>query len=462
MSELNAGMDMIEAAFSKLGYPEGFLSDYDQIECLSEHKGRATFLVMSRNDGSMAVAKCYDREVYDLPEHGPEITENMDAPGLPHFLSRYANEKWLCIVREYIDGVSLSEYVRDNELSQDKIVGICIRLCDILDYLHSCPEPVIHRDIKPENVIIGDDGTLSLIDFDIARTFKTGSDSDTVFFGTKGYAPPEQYGFAQTDARTDIYSLGVLLRFLLTGSTRPNRNIRLYRPLEKIIAKCTAFAPEKRYSDVRAVRRALLKANPKSQFLRGCGIVLFVAAACVIAVFAGRKIYRVLTYSPFDGNSIAAVMNDEDRIAEAVSYMSDKYGTHLFDESDDFATVGLLRTVMTDIYGLDKDYVYAFEPDGPPGESDDYFMPWGWDDTQTLMRDIALYASVKVHDASIVSDWSGLKDDTGEYPGVRVARQFAEKTGILTGANQPYDITVGEFALILANTEKVFASAEGK
>ena len=87
-------------------------------------------------------------------------------------------------------------------------------------------------------------------------------------------------------------------------------------------------------------------------------------------------------------------------------------------------------------------------------------MPWGWDDGQTVDRDIAVYAAVKAHDPSIVADWSSIKDDNGYYPGVRVAVAFAEETGITTGANSPRDITLGELALILANTDRVFEAAE--
>ena len=89
-------------------------------------------------------------------------------------------------------------------------------------------------------------------------------------------------------------------------------------------------------------------------------------------------------------------------------------------------------------------------------------MPWGWDDGQTVRKETAVYAAVKVHDPSLVAEdqWSKLADDNGEYPGARVALMFAEDTGILTGANQPYDITTGELALIFANADRVFDAAQ--
>ena len=81
-------------------------------------------------------------------------------------------------------------------------------------------------------------------------------------------------------------------------------------------------------------------------------------------------------------------------------------------------------------------------------------------DGQTVDRDVMVYAAVKVHDPSIVADWSSIKDDNGYYPGGRVAVAFAEETGILTGANRPDDITLGEMALILANADRVFDATE--
>ena len=237
MREELTGIDALEAVFDAYGFPPEMLADYDQMECLSSRRGRETFLMRRRADGALAVAKCYDRAVFPLGSDDA-LPDTAGCPGVPKVLGRYENERYLCVVREYVEGVSLAEYVRDRELSQAEIVEICGKLCGILD------------------------------NFDTARTFKPEAESDTLFFGTKGYAAPEQYGFAQTDARTDEYSLGVLLRFLLTGSVRKSPHVRLYRPLEKIIDRCTAFAPEKRYPDMKSVARALRAANPRARFLR--------------------------------------------------------------------------------------------------------------------------------------------------------------------------------------------------
>ena len=441
------------------GYPPEFTSGYDIMECLSEHQGITTFLVQD-HEGNDRIAKCYDRSLWTIADNSP-ILSALDHQGLPKHIASFENDRMLVLVREYVEGEPLSRYAMEKELSRDEIIRICIGLCDILAVLHHREDPIIHRDVKPQNIIIAKDGSVHLIDFDIARVYRSGNDTDTVFFGTLAYAPPEQYGFSQTDARTDIYSLGIVLRWLLTGSTRENKNVRTYPPLDRMIRKCTAFAPKDRYGDVDEVKKALQNANPKSQavhiFLR-----IFCAVLCIsLLTYGGIQLYRTLTYTPFSEDAIPGFTSDEERVKDAVLYMKEKYHTSMFDESDRVSTVGDLRRALTDLYGLNRDYVYGINEDMPQ-ENDAYFLPWGWDDGQTLSRGIAVYAAVKVHDPSIVADWSSLKDDNGYYPGVRVAEAFAEKTGILRGANHPGDIPLGELALILANTDRVFEAADTK
>ena len=438
-------------------YPPEFLADYDIMECLSEQNGIITFLVQDHS-GESYIAKCYDRSLWNISDKS-DLLAGLDHKGLPRHLTAFKDEKSLVTIREYVDGIPLNRYARENDLSEKEIIRICIELCDILAYLHHRQEPIIHRDIKPQNIIIRPDGSVVLIDFDIARIYRTGHDTDTIFFGTRAYAPPEQYGFSQTDARTDIYALGILLRWMLTGSTRDNKKITIYKPLAKIIRKATGFAPKERFSDAEQVKKALLAANPRAQRIRTAAIFICVCGIVFCVGYGGWRLYRRMTYTPFSKDAIPAYLSDQDRVQEAAAYMKKKYSTSIFDHADEIATVGDLRTVMIDLYGLDHDYVYGINKDIPQ-ESDDYFLPWGWDDKQTLDRDIAVYAAVKVHDPSIVADWSDIKDDNGFYPGVRAAMVFAEKTGIMTGANQPGDIPMGDFALILANADRVFGAAE--
>lgn len=90
-------------------------------------------------------------------------------------------------------------------------------LCDILHKLHGNLPPIIHRDIKPSNIIFSSDGVVKLIDFNAARELRAEQNEDTRLMGTRRFAAPEQYGFGQSDPRTDIYALGITFYYMLTG-----------------------------------------------------------------------------------------------------------------------------------------------------------------------------------------------------------------------------------------------------
>lgn len=460
MNETNDLFTSLIDSYDDSSYPTDFTSEYIIMECFAERNGVDTFLVQ-RWDGKHFVAKCYDKSVWSVSSNN-DILRGLDHPGLPRRLASFENENMTVTLREYIDGVSLDQFAAETALTEKQIVSICVQLCDILSYLHHRDEPIIHRDIKPQNVVVKPDGSVALIDFDIARVYRSGNDTDTQFFGTLAYAPPEQYGFSQTDCRTDIYSLGILLRYLLTGSTRENINIKVYRPLAKIIQKCTAFAPKERFAEALQVKKALLRANPKSQAVRAATISLCALLAVGISTFGGIKLYEYVTFNPFTDGHIAAVATDEERTEDAVAYLSGKYGTHLFDDTEQYMTFGLLRQALVDIYGMNESYIYTMATIDPPQESAECFFPWGIGDEQYVDRGIIAYVVTKIYWPDKVTDLSSLKDDNGEYPGCRVALTWCEKMGILTGVNRPYDITKGESAIAFANADRVYEALNQK
>lgn len=171
-------------------FPEAFLAEYTLIECLSNRNGIQTFLVQNSNERQL-IAKCYDKAEWSI-QGASEVLNGLEHDGLPMQIAEFENDTMTIRVREYIEGVPLSQYAADNSLSRQLIVRICIQLCDILRYLHHRKEPVIHRDVKPENVIVRPDGRIVLLGVDIARIYRSGKDTYTAFFGTLDYAPPEQ------------------------------------------------------------------------------------------------------------------------------------------------------------------------------------------------------------------------------------------------------------------------------
>jgi serine/threonine-protein kinase len=123
------------------------------------------------------------------------------------------------LVMDYVDGASLEDLLtqRGQAFREQEVLTWLSQLCDALSYLHSRTPPIIFRDLKPSNIMVDRSGAIMLIDFGIARRFNPNQSRDTTALGTAGYAPPEQHGKGQTDARSDIYALGVTAHRLLTG-----------------------------------------------------------------------------------------------------------------------------------------------------------------------------------------------------------------------------------------------------
>lgn len=164
--------------------------------------------------------------------------KNLDSPYIPRIFRLMEDGDKLFVVEEYISGQTLAEILKyENTFDEESAAQILQQLCECLKALHA--QKIIHRDIKPSNIMLTRDNVIRLIDFSISRIEKEGSPTDTEFLGTRGYAPPEQYGFGQTDARSDIYSLGVTIKRLVGNDYEGW--------LTPIINRCTVFDPANRY-----------------------------------------------------------------------------------------------------------------------------------------------------------------------------------------------------------------------
>lgn len=214
--------------------------------------------IRKRIDCSAGVGRAYER-LWDAQRSGIILH------GVPRLVECLRSGDELSVVTEFIEGRTLGELVRDEGASERLATGIMPALCDAVFELHTLLDPpLIHRDLKPSNVIVRSDGRPFVIDFGIARAWDGKADADTVRFGTRAYAPPEQFGFGQTDARSDVYALGKLVLFCATGGegTGPADEADLRRrglsaPLSEVIARATAFDPARRFSGARALGRAL-------------------------------------------------------------------------------------------------------------------------------------------------------------------------------------------------------------
>lgn len=188
-----------------------------------------------------------------------QLMKKLDHAALPRIVDIIEDNEAIYVVMDYIEGETLSKILREyGPQPEETVIEWAKQLCEVLDYLHTRQPAVIYRDMKPSNVMLKPDGKIKVIDFGIAREYKENNNSDTVSLGTRGYAAPEQFGGkGQTDARTDVYCLGVTLYHLVTGKSPCEEPyeiypIRRWNPalsggLEKIIIKCTRPDPNDRY-----------------------------------------------------------------------------------------------------------------------------------------------------------------------------------------------------------------------
>lgn len=158
------------------------------------------------------------------------------------------------VLEEYIDGITIADILETGLYTENGVICVLVQLCDALNYLHS--NNIIHRDLKPENIMIDNSGNVKLIDFNISRFSYNNKTNDTTILGTTGYAAPEQYGISETDARTDIYSLGILINVMLTGE-HPSKKLCEGR-MRRVVNKCTNINPDLRFNSCADILRYIL------------------------------------------------------------------------------------------------------------------------------------------------------------------------------------------------------------
>ena len=263
-------------------YPRGLTERCELLERLSGDSRGETLLVRERESGRLLIAKCRNKEGAPPEDGEADILGRLRGPGVPALVDVCENETTRCLLREYIPGETLDKAARSG-MTEEQARQIGLGLCRVLRYLHSQDPPVIHRDIKPQNVVLTEDGKVYLIDFDISRRYSRDAPADTVISGTQDFAAPEQYGFSQTDWRSYIFSLEVLLYWLVTGRTKVGDASA--GSLDHCVRRCTAFDPKRRYHSVEAVERALRAAGPRGRRLTRAAAVLLAALVLAAGCF---------------------------------------------------------------------------------------------------------------------------------------------------------------------------------
>lgn len=206
-----------------------------------------TFLAKNVQTGKIVVKKLVPFSTGQVYERIKDIHH----PNLPHIYEVCFAKDCCIIIEEYISGETLENVLEERKLlSEQEAIKYFTQILEGLKSVHE--NGVVHRDLTPSNILISTDFVAKVIDFGIARNSKKGAYQDTCILGTVGYASPEQFGFAQTDGRSDIYALGILLNKMLTGKL-PNEQLTENRKLRKIVEKCTQIDPARRYKTVNQI-----------------------------------------------------------------------------------------------------------------------------------------------------------------------------------------------------------------
>lgn len=229
---------------------ESRLSFYRELTVLDEKKN--IVLVQDIRNSELCVKKTldiYSRDVY-------EQLASVRIEGVPAVKECVADDGKLIVVEEYVQGRSLKQVLDEHGLlNEEQAYEIAVQLVDILVRLHQLEPAIVHRDIKPSNIIIEKNGHVNLIDFNAARHVNADKNEDTRMLGTVYFAAPEQFGFGQSDERTDIYGLGATINYIMTGD-KPGAGIAECR-FSDILKKCLMVDAKDRYQSAEELRGVL-------------------------------------------------------------------------------------------------------------------------------------------------------------------------------------------------------------
>lgn len=275
--------------------PEDMQEHWTVYECLKESEDSSTFLVKETVTGILCVLKWGRNRQAEFLRNEMEIMKKMadrKLSGIPKAYRIFEENGEVYLVREYIEGMSLAQMVlQKGGISEAEICRISRKICQTAEQFQNPDEPMIHRDIKPENIVVTPGDEVVFIDFGTMRSYKKDGSRDTFVVGTRGTAAPEQYGYTQTDQRTDVYAIGQTMLYMVSESYEMNQlsECAVSRRMKKIIEKACSFEPDKRYGDAAQLRRAVEKcqANNRKKVYKKAGAVFgLIAAGYILAIFS--------------------------------------------------------------------------------------------------------------------------------------------------------------------------------
>lgn len=226
---------------------------YKKLDILGNSQGLETWLVKDNHTGKLFVLKETMPELEEIYRTLQTFTNR----NLVTISETFKSDDKFIVIEEFVSGETLEDIINNGNTSRQLVFNIIKQLLEVLIFLHGIN--IIHRDINPKNILVSTDGVVKLIDFGIARKYKDNSIKDTTILGTAGFAAPEQFGFQQTDGRSDIYSVGVLFHLLLSGKI-PEGNKCLDIEYKEFIQKCISLEPSMRYQSALEAYTALIPA----------------------------------------------------------------------------------------------------------------------------------------------------------------------------------------------------------
>lgn len=228
-------------------YIEKLLENYRFVSVLSDKNNCKTLRIRHKKLNRDLVLHSFPKAVTAY-----EVLCRIKAENLPEIYDCITLSDGQIVLEEFISGITVADVMKSGNYRYRGTKRVLVSVCNALEILHK--NNIVHRDIKPENIIISDEGRVVLIDLNISRKISTNT-KDTVIMGTVGYASPEQLGITGSDARTDIYAMGVLLNVMLTGK-HPSETLA-HGKMGKIVKKCTSVNPNDRFESAQKLAKAL-------------------------------------------------------------------------------------------------------------------------------------------------------------------------------------------------------------
>ena len=293
---------------------EYYLLKYEELSVLSDTKKCRTSLMRNKDTGEIVVKKEMGKESFSVYS----LLKSIKNKNLIKVLECFRDEDKTIEIEEYVNGKRLDDYFREKKATLEQVVDVGIALCEGLAPMHKLN--LVHRDIQPKNIIITNEGSLKIIDFDISRKENENATHDTTLLGTVGYAAPEQYN-GDGSVRSDIYSIGILLLYMASSghvqsfTSEAESVCRLYsNSIGPVIRKCIRHNSIQRYKSIAALRKELCSISDTMNYKK---IAKFDITKKFLGFFRGKK-------------SVIADKNNTDKVCHIYVYgfMHNSGATH--------------------------------------------------------------------------------------------------------------------------------------